>query len=124
MQGNEAKLALLRIQLFTAMQQLTGDDLSQFWHIVDDINACRPAEIIRHQGNEPLNFDAERIVELIMGACQSRGLSPMTSLNLILQLTDAIGRVLANGNYTCLPWFTALDEAACRLALAAPEQHC
>lgn len=120
--SNEAKLALLRVQLFTAMQQLAGDELSQFWNIVDDINACRPAEITRNQDNQPVNFDADRIIKLIMGACQSRGLEPMTVLNLILQLTGAIGAALSADTGRQLPWLTALDEAACRLVLAAPEQ--
>jgi hypothetical protein len=39
--GNDVRLALLRVQLFTAMQQLAGDDLAAFWQLIDDVSACR-----------------------------------------------------------------------------------
>jgi hypothetical protein len=39
-----SKMALLRIQLFTAMQQLEGEDLAEFWKLIDDVNACRKEE--------------------------------------------------------------------------------
>jgi hypothetical protein len=42
--GNEVRLALLRVQLFTAMQQLAGDDLADFWRMIDDVQACRPPQ--------------------------------------------------------------------------------
>lgn len=40
---NAAKLALLRVQCFTAIQELKGDNLAEFWRLIDDLNACRPA---------------------------------------------------------------------------------
>ena len=39
----DSRLVLLRVQLFTAMQQLKGDDLAEFWSLIDDLQACRPA---------------------------------------------------------------------------------
>ncbi len=42
--SDEWKLAFLRIQLFTAMQQLKGDALSEFWKLIDEISACRRLE--------------------------------------------------------------------------------
>jgi len=39
--NNETKLALLRVQLFTAMQELRGTELAEFWKLIDDVNACR-----------------------------------------------------------------------------------
>lgn len=41
---NEEKLALLRVQLFTAMQQLQGDELDAFWELIRDVQACSPVE--------------------------------------------------------------------------------
>ncbi len=41
--SNEARLILLRVQVFTAMQQLSGGDLAEFWRLIDDVSACRPA---------------------------------------------------------------------------------
>ena len=35
------RLALLRIQIFTAMQTLHGTDLDEFWSLIDDVVACR-----------------------------------------------------------------------------------
>ncbi len=32
---------MLRIQLFTAMQELHGEELAQFWALVDEVLACR-----------------------------------------------------------------------------------
>lgn len=43
--GNDARLALLRVQVFTAMQQLSGDDLTEFWRLIDDVSACRPPAV-------------------------------------------------------------------------------
>lgn len=40
---NQAKLMLLRTQLFTAAQTLTGGDLAVFWSMIDDVQAVRPA---------------------------------------------------------------------------------
>lgn len=37
----DTRLALLRVQVFTAMQQLHGEDLAEFWQIIDDVSACR-----------------------------------------------------------------------------------
>lgn len=33
----ERKLALLRVQLYTAMQSLKGDGLAEFWKLIDEI---------------------------------------------------------------------------------------
>jgi hypothetical protein len=41
---NEFKLALLRIQLFTAIQELKGDDLAQFWHLIAEVTLTRSPE--------------------------------------------------------------------------------
>jgi hypothetical protein len=40
----EYKLALLRIQLFTAMQTLEGENLAEFWKMIDDLQATRRPE--------------------------------------------------------------------------------
>jgi hypothetical protein len=40
----ERKLTWLRVQLFTAMQVLGKDDASEFWKMIDDVNACRMPE--------------------------------------------------------------------------------
>lgn len=39
--NNAAKLALLRVQLFTAMQELRGAELADFWKLIDDVMMCR-----------------------------------------------------------------------------------
>ena len=39
--NNEQKLALLRIQLYTAIQTLKDEDLMQFWKLIDEIIACK-----------------------------------------------------------------------------------
>jgi hypothetical protein len=64
---------------------------------------------------------AESIVRLISGACQSRGIPPMVLLNMILQLTKSIGAVLGDHDGTPIPWITSVHEAACRLVLADPD---
>lgn len=38
-----AKLALLRVQLFTAAAQLKGPALEEFWSMIDDLVKVRPA---------------------------------------------------------------------------------
>lgn len=38
---DEQKLMLLRMQLFTAMQQLKGGLLSDFWKLIDEVQQCR-----------------------------------------------------------------------------------
>ena len=43
MATNQEKLLLLRVQLFTAMQQLTGQDLEEFWNLIDEVRSCREA---------------------------------------------------------------------------------
>lgn len=35
--NDKEKLVLLRMQLFTAAQTLTGDDADTFWQLIDDI---------------------------------------------------------------------------------------
>jgi hypothetical protein len=40
--SNEMKLALLRVQLYTAAQQLQGDELAEFWRLIDEISAIAP----------------------------------------------------------------------------------
>lgn len=37
----EGKLMLLRVQLFTAMQTLRGEELEEFWALIDDVNLSR-----------------------------------------------------------------------------------
>ena len=37
--GSKEKLAHLRDQLFTASQTLTGDDLREFWSLINDVYA-------------------------------------------------------------------------------------
>lgn len=37
----EAKVMLLRVQLYTAMQTLRGDELDAFWTLIDEINLVR-----------------------------------------------------------------------------------
>lgn len=39
--SSDGKLMMLRIQLFAAMQQLEGDELAEFWKLIDDLNECR-----------------------------------------------------------------------------------
>lgn len=36
------RLIVLRAELFAAMQELRGDDLREFWKLIDDVVACRP----------------------------------------------------------------------------------
>lgn len=36
-----AKLMLLRVQLFTAMQTLEGKELDDFWKLLEEVQACR-----------------------------------------------------------------------------------
>lgn len=45
--SNESKLVLLRVQLFTAMQQLEGEELKQFWELMDYVEACRPLTVTK-----------------------------------------------------------------------------
>ena len=33
-------VALLRIELYSAMQMLTGDDLASFWKLIREISSC------------------------------------------------------------------------------------
>lgn len=47
------KLALLKVQLFTAMQMLTGDALKQFWEIIDEVQASRPDNRPRIENDIP-----------------------------------------------------------------------
>ena len=39
--SNEVKLALLRVQLFTAVHELQGDDAEAFWDLIDDVQQVR-----------------------------------------------------------------------------------
>lgn len=41
--GNAEKLVMLRVQLFTAMQTLRGEDLKDFWELIGEIQKCREA---------------------------------------------------------------------------------
>ena len=38
---NDAKLIMLRLELFAAMQTLQGQELAEFWKLIDDVNLCR-----------------------------------------------------------------------------------
>lgn len=38
----ETKLLLLRVQLFGAIHELSGEDAAGFWALIDDVHACRP----------------------------------------------------------------------------------
>jgi hypothetical protein len=38
----ELALAWLRVQLFGAMQVLKGEDLVDFWKLIDEVNEVRP----------------------------------------------------------------------------------
>ena len=40
MEPTDMRLALLRIQLFTAMQALKGDDLREFWELIEEVMQC------------------------------------------------------------------------------------
>jgi hypothetical protein len=42
--SSDFKLAFLRIQLFTALQMLQGEDLEKFWQLIDEVNQCRPVQ--------------------------------------------------------------------------------
>ncbi len=46
MTDREAQFALvrLRVEMFAAAQLMHGDALTEFWQLVDDINAIRPAQ--------------------------------------------------------------------------------
>lgn len=35
--SDDPRLVLLRVQLYTAMQTLKGDDLDEFWALIDEI---------------------------------------------------------------------------------------
>jgi len=39
--GKEEKLIMLRMELFAAMKTLQGDELAEFWKLIDDVNSCR-----------------------------------------------------------------------------------
>lgn len=39
--ATEAKLAMLRLQLYTAMQSLQGEALVQFWKLIDEVQSVR-----------------------------------------------------------------------------------
>jgi hypothetical protein len=40
----EFKMAFLRIQLWSAMQMLEGEELEEFWKMIDELQACRKPE--------------------------------------------------------------------------------
>jgi hypothetical protein len=42
--SSDYKLALLRLQLFTALQMLQGEDLDEFWKLIDEVSQCRPVQ--------------------------------------------------------------------------------
>ncbi len=46
--SSEFKLMLLRLQLFTAMEMLSGDELAEFWKLIDEVEACRPPSQEKH----------------------------------------------------------------------------
>lgn len=39
---NTVKLMLLRVELYTAMQQLTGQDLADFWTLIGELHQMSP----------------------------------------------------------------------------------
>lgn len=39
------KLMMLRVQLFTAMQELKGDELAEFWQLIEEISMCKPETV-------------------------------------------------------------------------------
>jgi hypothetical protein len=40
----EFKMAFLRVQLWSAMQMLEGEELAEFWKMIDELQACRKPE--------------------------------------------------------------------------------
>ena len=38
----DQRVMLLRLQLFGAIHELSGEDAAEFWSLIDDVQACRP----------------------------------------------------------------------------------
>lgn len=43
--GNEEKLLLLRLQLYTAAQMLKGKELADFWSLLDEVAMLREEKV-------------------------------------------------------------------------------
>jgi hypothetical protein len=52
---NPEKLMMLRTELFNAVQKLEGDELAEFWKIMDDLNSMRQSVV---SGNQDLDIDS------------------------------------------------------------------
>jgi hypothetical protein len=51
---NPEKLMTLRTELFNAVQKLEGDELAEFWKIMDDLNSMRQSVV---SGDQDLDID-------------------------------------------------------------------
>jgi len=63
---NSVKLAMLRVQLWTAIQQLKGEELAEFWAMIDELSAARADVFDRQEADLAHQGEPDELEHVIM----------------------------------------------------------